>query len=32
MGFQNMLLNLTLGDLEYEGQGHEYFKHKYLKN
>ena len=32
MGFQNMLLNLTLRDYKYEGQGHENFKYWYLKN
>ena len=32
MTFQNMLLNLTLGDLEYQGQGYQNFKYKYLKN
>ena len=32
MTFQNMLLNSTLGDLEYKGQGHQNFKYEYLKN
>ena len=32
MRFQNMMLNLTLGDLKYEVQGHKNFKCRYLIN
>ena len=32
MTFRYMPLNLTLDDLEHQGQGYQKFKSKYLKN